>query len=162
MDTTTSEDLPVRGRLFIPAVGDRFRLAAPWRFRLFFEGRNVKFAQAMGVLKPGEDTWEGKDGNRWRGPFRRARVELPAGTLLECDRVYVRTFNKSRVHEFEDYDSITWKVLKEKEKGKGRGELKPAGRFWVKLPDCYSIEYELQWDSLYRDRVKVVDQVHDL
>lgn len=160
MKVTTSEDLPVRGRLFIPAVGDRFHLAAPWSFRLFFEGRNVKFAQAMGVLKPGEDTWEGKDGNRWRGPFKRARVELPAGTVLECDRVYIRTQSKGRIHDANDYDSITWKAMTAEQAEKSKPKI--IGRFWTKLPDCYAIEYQLRWDSLYRDRVKVVDQVHDL
>lgn len=155
MKVTTSEDLPVRGRLFIPAIGDRFRLTAPWSFRLFFEHRNNKFAAAMGVL--GNPAVRGGSGR-----LAHSKVELPEGTILECDRIYIRTFNKGRVHEFEDYDSVTWKVMKEKTKGKGKGELGPAGRFWVKLPDCYAIQYELRWDSLYRDRVKVVDQVHDL
>lgn len=66
--------------------------------------------------------------------------------------MYIRTFSKSAHLVQNDYDSITWKVMK--------GD-KPARnqRFWCKLPDCYSIEYELHPDSLYRDRVKVFKAV---
>lgn len=155
METTTSGDLPERGRLFIPAVGDRLILTAPWKFRLFLESRNMKFAKSLAIEDPGKGRWA-------PGPLPKREASLPEGTVLECDRVYIRTFNKSRVQEKDDYDSITWKVMAPKAKGKAKGELRPAGRFWVKLPDCYSIEYRLEWDSLYRDRVKVVDQVHGL
>ena len=39
---------------------------------------------------------------------------------------------------------------------------KPArnSRFWCKLPDVYSLEYKLERDSLYRDRVKVFKEIH--
>jgi hypothetical protein len=152
MTSERDDGLPTRARLFIPACGDRLRLTAPWRFSLYLESRNMKFAKELAIEDPGKGKWAPY-------PLPRRDAELPAGTVIECDRVYIRLYNKSRTQPENDYDSITWKVLREKGKA---GKGKPSGRFWVKLPDCYSIEYELEWDSLYRDRVKLVDQVHDL
>lgn len=147
-------------KLYIPACGDRLKLTAPWEFSLVFEKRNVKFGETMGVLTKGEKTWEGGDGNAWRGPFRKAKVSLPAGTIIECDRVYIRQYNKGRLEDKDDYDSITWKAMTAAQAEKAKPKL--IGRFWVKLPDCYEVEYDLEWDALYRDRVKLVDQVHNL
>jgi hypothetical protein len=148
-------------KLYIPACGDRLKLTAPWEFTLIFEGRNLKFAEAMGVFKKGEKSWvDGKDSSQWGGPFRKARVSLPEGTVIECDRVYVRQYNKGRLKDENDYDSITWKAMTAAQAAKSKPKL--IGRFWVKLPDCYDVEYDLEWDALYRDRVKLVDQVHDL
>lgn len=160
METTTSEDLPVRGRLFIPAIGDRFRLTAPWRFTLTFERRNLKFAHHLKLITAEESKqWGLWVGERY-GKYRSAKAELPEGTVLECDRIYVRQYNKGRLRQDNDYDSVTWKAMTAEQAQKSKPKL--LGRFWVKLPDAYAISYELQWDSLYRDRVKVVDQVHDL
>lgn len=136
-------------RLFIPACGDRITLTAPWEFTLWLERRNIKFAQAHGLVGPG-DPWKlagyGRD-------VKNACHTLPAGTVLECDRVYIRTFNKSRLELNEDYDSITWKVMSP--------EGKPVRnqRFWVKLHDCLGIDYELGPSALYRDRIKAVRSV---
>jgi hypothetical protein len=153
MASEREDGLPSRARLFIPACGDRLKLTAPWKFSLYLESRNMKLAKELKLSEePGRGRWA-------PGPLPKRPVELPAGTILECDRVYIRQYNKGRVQLENDYDSITWKILREKGKA-GRGKI--SGRFWVKLPDCYSIEYELEWDSLYRDRVTLVDQVHDL
>ncbi len=163
VETTTSADLPVRGRLFVPACGDRFKLAAPWRFSLTLERRNTKLAKALGLVE--QDRGDVYSGEPYRSPLSTVPCELPAGDVLECDRVYIRGYNRGRIQESAsnpsaiDYDSITWKLLRPKGR---KGDLKQFGRFWVKLPDAYAIEYELEWDSLYRDRVKVVDQVHSL
>lgn len=135
--------------LFIPACGDRLTLTEPWSFDLYLESRNIKFAHALKVLDMKAERWNQTDAN---GKLKRVPVSLPAGTVLECDRVYIRSFNKSRVRLDNDYDSVTWKVIV-KDKGKGR--------FWVKLPACYEIHYELSIDSLYRDRIKVFKDVHE-
>ena len=37
-------------KLFIPAVGDRIALTAPWEFSLYLERRNFKFAVTQGLL----------------------------------------------------------------------------------------------------------------
>jgi hypothetical protein len=146
-------------KLFIPACGDRLRLVAPWSFSLILERRNTKFAETRGLIeKPTKPHWNGIwAGEPYRSGYRRVQVTLPIGTILECDRIYVRLFNKGRVKEENDFDSITWKIIKTTKTGKEKTE----GRFWVKLPDCYSIDYELDIDSLYRDRVKVFKEVHD-
>jgi hypothetical protein len=163
METVTSGDLPKQGRLFIPACGDRIKLAAPWRFTLTLERRNTKLAKALGLIE--EDCGNVYSGKAYQSPLSTVKAELPAGDVLECDRVYIRGYNRSRIAESAsdpsaiDYDSITWKLFRPKGK---KNELKMFGRFWVKLPDAYAIEYELEWDSLYRDRVKLVDQVHNL
>jgi hypothetical protein len=136
-------------KLFIPAIGDRLTLTARWAFTLFLEHRNVNFAKELGVLPEGQGKWdfyrEGKE--------KSVLAELPAGTVLECDRVYIRTFNKAALTEGDDYDSVTWKVMK--------GErMATRQRFWVKLLDCLNVEFELVGpDALYRDRVKAVKAV---
>jgi hypothetical protein len=134
-------------KLFIPACGDRIHLTADWSFDLYLEYRNHKFALARGLAKDGDESL------RWARELKKTRATVEAGTILECDRVYIRAFSKSHMTVETDYDSITWKAL--------RPDGKPlkGQRFWVKLPDCYSIEYELRTDSLIRDRVKAVRQV---
>jgi len=136
-------------KLYIPACGDRLHLTAPWNFILYLESRNIQFAKLRGLVN--------KEG-RWsiyeEGPvLKSGPVTLPAGSVIECDRVYIRSFNKSRVQIEKDYDSITWKLMQT------NGKPVRHGRFWVKLPDCYDIEYELQSDSLYRHRVKAIREV---
>lgn len=147
-------------KLFIPACGDRLRLTAPWTFTLVFEYRNIKFAQNLGLLDPKLKTWgvyeDPPPGERYSRTYKRAEATVPTGTILECDRIYIRQYNKGRVSLENDYDSVTWRINKIPGKA-GRG--RPSGRFWVKLPDCYSIEYQLDVDSLYRDRVKLVKEV---
>jgi len=140
-------------KFFVPACGDRIILMKPWTFPLYLEKRNMQFAKVRGLVDAKADNWMGvREGDRWTGKYKSVSITLGAGTIIECDRIYIRTFNKSRIHLEEDYDSITWKVT-------NNGKAVRHGRFWVKLPDCYNIEFELQVDSLYRDRVKVVKEV---
>ncbi len=133
-------------RLFIPAIGDRLTLSSAWDFTLYDEHRNLQFGKALGVVA--------KDAKRnWGAELRKIPASLPAGTVLECDRVYVRTFNKSRVQLQNDYDSVTWKVIGPK------GKPLPGQRFWVKLPDCHAIDYDPESVVQYRDRVKLAQLV---
>lgn len=116
-------------KLFIPAVGYRIRLTQDWTFKLFHERRNeslLKFIVAE--YKP-----------KWYFGDKKMPHEvtsLPAGTLLEIDRVYVRTINKRATTEEEDYDSVTFKVVDSKKKV----------RFWTKLDDVNNVEYEIPPD----------------
>lgn len=144
-------------RLFIPACGDRLTLTKPWTFRLFLESRNIKFARHRDFVEKdagGEWCMDVHIDDDWKKGLRVIEVTFPEGTILECDRVYIRTFNKSRVQEGDDYDSITWKIIDPK-----KGKPEKHGRFWVKLSDANEIEYELQEDSRYRDRVKLFKEV---
>ncbi len=147
-------------KLFIPACGDRLTLIQPWTFDLYLEHRNLKFAEVQEVFTPTKGSYYynvTESGDRYSGKLKRVSVTLAAGSILECDRVYIRTFNKSRIHDGDDYDSITWKLFL---KGKnGQPKSVKNGRFWVKLHACNDIEYELDFDGVYRDRVKAVKAV---
>lgn len=154
----SDEDEPMKGRLYIPACGDRLRLTKDWTFDLYLEHRNMKFAKELALLQAGEGGYGVWERARY-GKLARRKATLTAGTVIECDRVYIRQYNKGRISLENDYDSITWKVTKVKGK---EGKGKPSGRFWVKLPDCYSVRFEQEFDSLYRNRVKLVEEVHSL
>lgn len=143
-------------RLYVPACGDRIVLEKEWRFDLSLEYRNMKYAQAEKLFEPGPTeryVWSQYEDRVAPGERPRLKTvphSLPAGTVLEFDRVYIRTFNKSRVREDEDYDSVTFKVVLP------NGKAKRHGRFWVKRSACLDIEYSMEQDGLYRDRVKAV------
>lgn len=140
-------------KLFVPACGDRLTLTKPWTFRLFLEHRNLKFAKQRKYYT-GDEDWNVYVDGKYRNGLVSVAVTLDAGTVLECDRVYIRTFNKSRVQEGDDYDSITWKIIDPK-----KGKAARNCRFWTKLSDANEIEFELQEDSRYRDRVKLLKEV---
>jgi hypothetical protein len=115
----------------------------------------MKFAETR-KYHTGGDGWGVYVDDDYRKGLASVEVTLPEGTMLECDRVYIRTFNKARVQEGDDYDSITWKLVDPK-----KGKMQKHGRFWVKLSDANEIEFELQEDSRYRDRVKLFKEVMD-
>ncbi len=135
-------------RLFVPACGDRLVLSAPWSFRLALEHRNVKFAKARSLVDQAMREFDGYSDVSGGGySFKQVDAVLEAGTILECDRVYVRSFSKSKASSDDDFDSITWKVIGPS------GKPLPRQRFWVKLYQCNQIEYGET--STYRDRVKL-------
>ena len=121
---------------------------------LWLESRNMKFAKARNFAKKGDNQYGVWSGERYRSGYKQVEVTLPAGTILECDRVYIRTFNKARVNDGDDYDSITWKLIDPK-----KGKAEKFGRFWVKLVDANNIDFRLTDDSFYRDRVKLFKEV---
>lgn len=111
----------------------------------------MKFAKARKLVDERINNWGSYGRNQ---QLNKVSATLPAGTVLECDRVYIRIFSKSALQVGNDFDSITWKVMK--------GEKpEPNQRFWAKLPDCYTIEYEIEADGLYRDRVKAIKSIHE-
>lgn len=115
-------------KLFIPAVGYRIKLTKNWTFSLYGESRNkTMFEYACKVYS--------KYISRWGEKLQHTNVTVPANTVLEVDRVYVRTANKSKMGD-DDYDSVTFKFVDSKKKV----------RFWAKLTDVNEIEYELPPD----------------
>jgi hypothetical protein len=124
-------------QLFIPACGDRIRLLSDWTFKLHDEHRNRRFAEVRLSFVPHGF------GDRWKNNDDPIDITLPAGTVLECDRVYIRSNSKQVAHPDDTYDSITFKVVVD-----GKAQMKQ--RFWVKLSDANHIDFDL--DSLYRDR----------
>jgi hypothetical protein len=139
-------------KLFIPACGDRITLTVDWTFLLYLESRNMAFAKKRKLVAESADKYGEYEGGESGPALSKVTCTLPAGTVLECDRVYIRTFNKSAIEVGNDYDSITWKVIK-------KGKAETHGRFWAKLSDCNGLGYDLEPDSLYRDRVKSIKAV---
>jgi hypothetical protein len=106
------------------------------------------------LIDPSDDSTYGVwEGEICRSALKKVEVTLLTGTILECDRVYIRNFNKSADNDENDFNSITWRVLKP------NGKPKRNQRFWAKLKDCNEIEFDLEIDSLFRNRVKKVRQV---
>lgn len=131
-------------KLYVPACGDRITLSAPWTFTLRLEWRNRRFAEEVGLAP--------KTGSRWPASSSdKVPHTLPAGTVLEVDRVYVRNFNKSKLRVEDDYDSVTFRVIGPK------GKPLRLQRFWVKLVDCNRIEYGEA--TTFRERSKLAAEV---
>ncbi len=130
-------------RLYIPACGDRLKLTSSWTFTLYFEHRNFGFAKEQKVVLEDAPGF-----SRWGQPRGWEAYTIPVGTVLECDRVYIRTFNKSASSVEDDYDSITWKIIGE------NGKQKKNCRFWAKLSECNNIEFEIPQDANYKERAK--------
>lgn len=138
-------------QLYIPACGDRITLIDSWTFALYLEYRNVEFAKVLGLVPKDQSRYS----NYYGKDLVSHQVTLSIGTILECDRVYIRTFNKANIREANDYDSITWRIIKP------NGKAAPKQRFWTKLSECNSIQYNPETMSLYRDRVKLFKLVHE-
>lgn len=143
-------------KLFIPACGDRLTLIEPWVFNLYLEYRNVEFAKKRGFIADDSMNRDFYHEGGGRG-YKHIKVTLPTGTELECCRVYIRTNSKSATSEENDYDSITWRVMRNHPTKESKPETKQ--RFWAKLADCCNIEFSLAADGFYRDRVKAVKLV---
>jgi hypothetical protein len=143
-------------KLFIPACGDRIVLTKAWTFELRLEHRNVKFAHERGLATKKESqsygVYEENSGVPYGREYKHVSVTFPKGTVLECDRVYIRTFNKAALELDNDFDSITWKVM-------AGDKMVTRQRFWAKLVDCCEIDCKVE--SLYRDRVKLIKSVHE-
>lgn len=124
--------------LFVPACGDRIVLTSDWAFQLHDEHRNRNFAWERFPHMTPDDF-----GIRWKNHHTPIGAVLSVGTILECDRVYIKTASKSFVDANDSYDSITFKVVV-------LGKARMKERFWVKLSDANQIQFQM--DSFYRDR----------
>lgn len=114
-------------KMFIPAVGHRIVLDALWSFDLYFEHRNET------LLNQVMPDWK----DHRSGVVKGMEASLPRGTVLEIDRVYIRTANK-RSEGDDDYDSVTFKVIDK--------EVKKKLRFWAKLDDVNEIRFTIPED----------------
>jgi hypothetical protein len=132
-------------KLFVPACGDRITIAQPWQFKLYLEHRNMVFAKEHNLVpNTGTHNWWGIT---HPGTNNYVTVDhvIDPGTILECDRVYIRATSKSADTVEDSYDSITWKIVV-------NGKAAKKGRFWVKLSDCYNLEFDPGSISRYQDR----------
>ena len=112
--------------LFIPRVGTELCLTDDWTFPLYKEGRNETLFAALGVSPPAIAAYG--------EPLTSTEVTLPAGTLLQVERVYVRQGKG-------DFDSLTFTAqLPGAVKKKG---LRPWPRFWAKLTDVNGLVAEV-------------------
>jgi hypothetical protein len=131
-------------RLYVPTNGDQLRLVADWTFLLCGEDigdRNRTMLERLRVRKVM------RRARRWPTLGESllypdwVEATLPAGTVLQVDRVYIRKFNAAATSVVDDYDSITFVVL-EHPTWKREGKKKVMARFWVKLRDANTIDFE--------------------
>lgn len=143
-------------KLFIPELGTQLKLTEDWTFDLHAEHRNATVGQMNGykleyipqrfpewkggqpypIYVPGMHDWWVKEGveNTHIIP-----VTLPVGTILKVDRIYIRKGAK-------DFSSISFfisgapKVTTQK--NQYRNAVTRPVRFWAKLSDCNTIEFE--------------------
>lgn len=130
-------------KLYIPACGDRITLVEPWHINLYLEHRNIKYAQLVGLV-PNTQNWSVYVPNT-NYQLATAPHIIEPGTVLECDRVYIRGTSKSAASSEDSYDSVTWKIVV-------NGKAPRNQRFWVKLTDCATLEYDPASISRYLDR----------
>lgn len=115
-------------KLFIPAPGDKIRLLQDWTFRLFGEHRNSDLIEALELTL-----------DRWNSSIA-STVTFPAGTVLKIDRVYIKG-------PYPEYNSITFRTVASPDgrlanRRMGGNKDGKSRRFWAKLADVNTIEYE--------------------
>jgi len=129
-------------RLYVPSIGDQLRLTKDWTFRLHYEYRNSKLLAAIGakVHGYGSPAYTRPNGEPLftgyynEGPdLPHETMTLPAGTVLKVDRIYIKKGSG-------DFDSMTFYV--KKESGAALDKKFYGARFWVKLADANTIEFE--------------------
>ncbi len=115
-------------KFYIPEIGDQIKLKADWKFNLYYEYRN----QSLIKYFTGVDfTWNNVRYNT-PGP---SPVTLPKGTILQVDRIYIRKGSS-------DYSSITFYAKELPSVVKTAFGKPNCARFWAKLSDCNTIEFE--------------------
>ena len=134
-------------RLYVPTNGDQLRLTADWTFTLYSEeygDRNKTLQERLGNKKV-------ERGSRWGGKYMgypaKTQVTLPAGTILQVDRVYIRKGNARAGSVDADYDSLTFQIIghptwTNAERPAFSKNKKVFARFWAKLRDVNTIEFE--------------------
>lgn len=129
-------------KLFIPAVGYRIKLTSDWNFSLYLESRNDTLLRLVvkDIQEVIHDNSDRFVGQHWDRGYRYITCSMPAGTVLEVDRVFVKTMNKTATVQ-DDCDSLTFKVIEHP-----TFDVKKKIRFWTKLSDVNVIDYELPID----------------
>lgn len=138
--------------MFIPEIGTSIILRNPWEFMLHTESRNEALAIAAGFNYDMAYSWrrntsdaELSKRNGWikygYSEWEKT-VTLPAGAILTVDRVYIRKGN-------DDYSSLSFNLNRKSvcpefsDFAKNIHTLKGRCRFWAKLDDVNTIEFDL-------------------
>lgn len=139
-------------KLFVPELGTKLELTTKWQFPLYPENRNETLAKVLGydlkylghVEYEGEFDWLKhhiwiKDGEE---DTTTIPVELPKGTVLTVDRIYIRKGAKN-------FSSISF-FIKGMEKVTTKAkyhfhnpQARPV-RFWARLDDCNNINFKIK------------------
>jgi hypothetical protein len=119
--------------LYIPELKDQIKLTKDWSFNLYSERRNETLGKRLGLLSKSPNhfgPWIIQEKcTYWNEPLLAAIVTIPKDTVLIIDRIYIRNGEK-------EYSSITFRI-----KDSPNKKLNKA-RFWAKLIDTRSIEFE--------------------
>lgn len=114
--------------LYIPEIGDRFKLEEDWTFTLYNEQRNWDFYALLVDESIKTMSWSEQKKN-----VKDTQVTLPKGTVLKVDRIYIR-------QGADKYSSLTF-YAEIGEGGTGSFGKPKHPRFWAKLSDCNKIKY---------------------
>lgn len=122
-------------KLYIPSVGDELKLLADWEPTIQDESRNSTIFEYLEI--------PGFDPKRWNNDMPPTKILIPAGEILKIDRIYIR---KGK----DDFDSVTflWKNrrtnprIEHYHNGQEYRVPRQAVRFWAKLNDVNTIEFE--------------------
>lgn len=131
-------------KLYVPTNGDKLRLTSEWTFTIYNEwcGRNNTLLECLKVSKVKTQRMYSRDEDDTYMDYpQKSKQTLPVGTVLQVDRVYIRKFNATSKTVDDDYDSITFQVIGHPEWKLAKGR-KTHCRFWVKLRDVNTIEFE--------------------
>ena len=148
--------------MYIPTIGDEVTLACDWQFSLYYEYRNeamikftfpgTEFKWRNMVLPSGEKPEYGE---------KIAIVQLPIGSVLKVDRIYIRKGAK-------EYDSVTFnlqsipkkkiEVPDERDSWDNESKtyhkkmfIKSKIRFWAKLRDVNEMRFYMGREELEKD-----------
>jgi len=138
-------------KLYVPGIGEPLKLVEPWAFRLYYESRNYKLLEKLGLKETlrQADAAMLSTGNYYS--WRRGRalpsemVTLPAGMTLACRRIYIR-------QNLEDFNSLTFSITDwpDKESKQRYGKA----RFWAKLFDVNQMVVDVPDDVRYAGLVR--------
>jgi hypothetical protein len=142
-------------RLFIPPLGTRLELAQNWKFPLMAEKRNKRLWEYFtreelpsfwGTSLVNSPYYKEKYPLSNIAAQESITVELPAGTVLIVDRIYIRQGAKG-------FDSVSFRcesipnIAGSAEWGKPGLRKKTVGRFWAKLEDVNRIMAKVDLDA---------------
>jgi hypothetical protein len=113
--------------LNIPSIGTKLELSKDWLFSLHNEYRNDKFWDAYKAVHPDTEDRAKNISYLHDRPEQIIDCSLPKGTILSLDRIYVRKGKAG-------FDSVSFTINKCPIKG-------IKGRFWVKLEDANTLQY---------------------
>lgn len=127
--------------MYIPDIGDKITLVEDWELKLYTERRNYGLLQAFGYT-PSHEYID----NDYKKGLNHHLVTLPKGVTLTVDRVYIRKGSAVTA----GYSSVTFVI---DPKSNDKEFQKYRSRFWAKLEDCNTIQFELASQSKRTERV---------